>query len=259
MADRVSQKLKAAFASDPALAKRKAGVPKKVFVPTPVGGSGSGPKFSAPPATLVGPSVLPPFDPSQGDPLSFGTIGSVDLSGGGLSVSGDIFGIPVSANLPFGGGSSEPASGGSAVPGSFAPSSGGCPGIFQVRGPNGTCVDLTALPPGGDPALTGRTPRSGSLDGFGDAVLGLYGVGIVPRADVQTVRRCPRGMALGKDGICYEGLHRNSPRREWPMGMKPLMTGGDRSAIRRAAAVAGKLGRAKKSLNKASKALAKVC
>ena len=171
-----------------------------------------------------------------------------------------------------GGPSVIPGPGENIVPGGGWPRSGGreknlvaggtggdCPGAWSVRGPGGTCIDLTALPPGGDPAVTGGVQLPGGSDGYGAAVRGLYGVGIQPRVEAQTVRRCPPGTALGKDGVCYEGLHRNSPKRAWPMGMKPLMTGGDRAAIRKAASAAAKLGRAKKTLSKASKALGKVC
>jgi hypothetical protein len=137
---------------------------------------------------------------------------------------------------------------------------GPCPGIGVVRDPiTGNCVDLTALPPGGDPAIIGPTPQVSPTQGFGPAVNGRFGVGLVPRVDVQTVRRCPAGMALGKDGVCYDGLGRNSPKRQWPMGMKPLLTPGERRAIRVAASAANKLKRSKKSLMKASRALEKAC
>lgn len=163
------------------------------------------------------------------------------------------------------GGGSEPPTNQPAVPGGgftgpTTSTAGPCKGIFSVRGPDGTCIDLTALPPGGDPAVTGQvTPVAAeSSDGYGAAVKGYFGVGIMPRVDVQTVRHCPPGTALGKDGVCYKGLGRNSPKRMWPMGEKPLMTGGDRAAIRRAKSVATKLLGARKSLKKAGKALEKV-
>jgi len=134
-----------------------------------------------------------------------------------------------------------------------------CPGLFSVRGPDGVCINLGDLAPGGDPAITGQQPTNGGPGGFGAAVHGRFGVGMMPRVEVQAVRRCPAGMALGKDGVCYDGLGRNSPKREWPMGMKPLLTPGERNAIRIASKAAGKLARSKKSLRKASKALEKAC
>lgn len=138
---------------------------------------------------------------------------------------------------------------------------GDCPGVFEVRGPDGTCINLTDILPGGDPFITGQQDGNGRAapSGFGQAVNGRFGVGMLPRVDVQTIRRCPKGMALGKDGVCYDGLGRNSPKREWPMGMKPLLTPGERNAIRIAARAANKLARSKKSLKKAARALEKVC
>ena len=150
-----------------------------------------------------------------------------------------------------------------------ASTEGGCPGLTQVRNPFGEgCIELTDLVPGGDPALVGEvptgTPRApggngvGSFEGFGAPVRGFYGVGITPRVDVQTVRRCPGGFALGDDGVCYDNLPRNSPRRAHPLGMKPLLTAGDRAAIRKARSAATKLASAKKSLAKTARALAKI-
>jgi hypothetical protein len=142
----------------------------------------------------------------------------------------------------------------------FAPEGAGdCPGAFSVR-IAGQCVDLTALPPGGDPAITGQVGPGVSLDapqGMGRLVTGYYGIGVIPSVEARTVRECPPGFKLGKDGVCYEHLSRT--QRMWDPGVKPLLTGGDRAAIARAARAAGALERSKKSLKKASKALAKVC
>lgn len=199
-------------------------------------------------------------------PYSQTGITGVDLSPGGINVGGNIGGIPINVSVPFGSGGGGEAPAGPAVPelaGSFAPTTTSqeqCPGLMSVRDPiTGNCINLDALPPGGAPAVTGPVQQAPSANGYGPAVVGLYGVGRIPRVEIQSVSRCPPGFALGKDGVCYEGLHRNSPRRKWKMGMKPLMTGGDRAAIRKAAAVAGKLDRSKKSLKKASRMLAKVC
>lgn len=147
----------------------------------------------------------------------------------------------------FGTGGSEPPTSQLQVPSGNGP----CPGFGSVWSETlGRCINLGDLGPGGAPALTAPV---------GEAVHGRYGVGVRPGQETITRAKCPAGFALGKDGVCYEGLHRNSPRRMWPMGQKPLMTAGDRSAIRRASKVANKLKREKKALRKASRALDKVC
>jgi len=71
-------------------------------------------------------------------------------------------------------------------------------------------------------------------DIFGEAVQGRFGVGLVPgRVNIST-RRCPRGMKLGKDGICYDSIANSN--REWPRGTPPLLTGGQVRSLRKAAA-----------------------
>lgn len=79
---------------------------------------------------------------------------------------------------------------------------------------------------------------------------GGYMGGVSPSVETRTHRRCPRGMVLGDDGLCYRGLSRNSSRRMWPMGRKPLLTGGDLNAISRAASAAKKLKTQQKRLEK---------
>jgi len=206
------------------------------------------------------------FNPFGGGGFGPTGIEGIDIGPGGINVQGTVGGVPISGTIPIGGGGGgEPTQGSPSVPGAglVAPSDpgsgAGCRGLFQVRGPDGSCIDLTALPPGGDPAMYGQVQQQNYSDGYGAAVKGIYGVGLVPRVEVQTVRRCPRGMALGKDGVCYEGLGRNSKKRAWPMGMKPLLTPGERNAIRIAGRVAGKLKRSQKTLKKTARALEKAC
>lgn len=154
-----------------------------------------------------------------------------------------------------------PSAGSQVVPGltGSSGSGGGCPGLMSVRLPNGQCVNLDDLGPGGDPALTGSIDQPSGADGYGPAVKGWYGVGIVPRVEAVTTRRCPRGMALGRDGVCYDRRRLRKSDRAWDPGTKPLLTGGERRAIARAAAAGRKLDRAKKGLKKASRALGKAC
>lgn len=140
---------------------------------------------------------------------------------------------------------------------------GDCPGLFNVK-IAGVCVDVSDAWPGGDPMITGQVDQTvpasqPASDGYGAAVKGQYGVGLIPRVEVRPMRMCPRGMVLGKDGVCYDRGRLRKSDREWNPGMKPLLTGGDRAAISKAAAVARKLHGAQKSLKKAGKALEKVC
>lgn len=174
---------------------------------------------------------------------------SEGLSGSGVipSADADVFpGLGIAGGDPFAGF------------GGFAPTgAGSCPGVFSVR-IGGRCVNLGDLPPGGDPAVTGQVMGDGSaFEGFGPPVAGWYGIGITPRVESVTVSRCPPGFAIGKDGVCYEGLARS--KRRWDPGMKPLLTGGDRAAIAKAARAARRLDAAKKGLRRSAKALGKAC
>lgn len=124
-----------------------------------------------------------------------------------------------------------------------------CPGLTSVYDPiTGRCVNIMDAAPGGDPLFSAPT---------GEAVKGMYGAGFRPSQETITRRKCPRGTVLGDDGVCYKGLART--RRMWDPGMKPLLTGGDRAAIRKAAAAARKLKRSKKQIKQAAKALERVC
>jgi hypothetical protein len=144
-----------------------------------------------------------------------------------------------------GSGGSEPASS-QTVPGNFAPASSSCgPGLIRV---GDQCVNPAAAFPGGTPMIT---PAGGSL------VYGRYGVGVEPTAVSRVSRKCPAGMKLGKDGICYERLARG--QRLHDPGARPLLTGGEMAAIRKATRAAGRLARTQKSLKKASRALEKAC
>lgn len=118
---------------------------------------------------------------------------------------------------------------------------GPCPGIGKVRGPGGTCIDLFALPPGGDPAITAQV---------GAAVMGRYGAALAPGSRIIDRAVCLRGMVLGNDGLCYNRTQVKNSERMWPRGRRPLLTGGDMRAISTAARAAGRLERTTKRLQK---------
>lgn len=118
----------------------------------------------------------------------------------------------------------------SSAPPTFQPSSipesSGCPGIFQIR-VGDQCVDLTALPPGGDPALTPL--------GTGTAVEGGFGIpALLPAAVVRKSLQCRRGFVLGIDDLCYPKalLSRRSKFRKHRMPPRPTISRRDERAIR---------------------------
>jgi len=138
-------------------------------------------------------------------------------------------------------------------------SNGDCPGILNLK-IAGKCVDVGNLLPGGEPAITGQTGSgngNGNGQAFGGVTKGMYGAGIIPRVDVRAVRRCPKKYVLGDDGVCYKHLRKSD--RAWDPGTKPLLTGGERNAIRRAAAAGRKIARSKKQLRQAARTIEKAC
>lgn len=125
----------------------------------------------------------------------------------------------------------------------FAPA-GPCPGVLQVRGPGGTCIDLAALPPGGRPAVTPRVVETGFTPGamaVGPAVMGRYGAALTPGSRIVDRAVCLRGMVLGNDGLCYNSRGFRNGNRMWPRGRKPLLTGGEMRAISVASRAATRL------------------
>lgn len=135
---------------------------------------------------------------------------------------------------------SEPA-GSPAVPGNLVaqPQNTPCPsGSFLL---NGRCVNPSAALPGGTPFIT---------DPYGEAVKGMYGVALTPAAVASTRYRCPRGMVLGMDNLCYNRRDLRKDERKWVPPRKPLLTGGDLNAISRASRAASRIERETKRLQK---------
>jgi len=110
----------------------------------------------------------------------------------------------------------------------------------------GVCVDPGAALPGGDPLFS--KPDLGAEGG--EVVMGRYGAGMVPIAELRQHRECLSGMILGDDGICYNRADLKNSEREYPRGRAPLLTGGERNAITKAARAARKIERTTKSLQK---------
>lgn len=109
--------------------------------------------------------------------------------------------------------------------------------------PGGGCeIDLVPGSGGGGRGPIGRDQ--------GEVVMGRYGAGMVPVLEERDTRTCLPGMVLGNDGICYNRRDIKNAEREWPKGRRPLLTGGDRNAITKAARAARAIQRTTKSLQK---------
>jgi len=87
----------------------------------------------------------------------------------------------------------------------------------------------------------------------GEAVMGRFGAALEPTFQTINKRVCLPGMVLGKPDVgglplCYNIGAISNKERLWPKGAAPLLTGGEMSAIRKAATAAGKFQRAGKRL-----------
>jgi len=127
----------------------------------------------------------------------------------------------------------------SGPPGIFNDNGGPCSRLGFIRDPiSGVCVD--PLGPAG---------LSTGAGGAAAAVARPGGVdGQLPSARSTRTLICPPGMVLSKDDRCFHSLSRKE--RKWDPGRRPLLTGGERNAITKAAAAARKIQRTQKQLQK---------
>lgn len=151
-----------------------------------------------------------------------------------------------------GGGGSEPPQGTPLVPGDI-PGGDSCPDGFR-RMPLIGCVRMSPADvlPGGAPFIQRQTP-------MGTPTMGHFGVAVAPMAEQNIRLKCPRGMVLGADDLCYNRNALRRSERKWIPGRKPLLTGGEMNAIRTAGRAAGKLQRSRKTLRKVSRVMGKAC
>ena len=117
----------------------------------------------------------------------------------------------------------------------FVNGNGDCP-RGTMRDPRGFCV--SPISPVGAEAFGG------------EAVAGRYGAAFVPGSQVVDRATCLRGMQLGDDGLCYNKGQISNKQRMWPAGRKPLLTGGQMSAIAIAARAAKRVETTTKRLQK---------
>jgi len=128
---------------------------------------------------------------------------------------------------------------------SFNPATGGCSAGFQaVNGAGGPCADPQLVR---DADGVCRFPGSPS-GGLGELRKGRFGPAEEPMFVARNVRFCLDGFILGKDALCYKKGSISNKERLYPKGRPPLLTGGDMSAIAKAARAAGKLKRTTKRL-----------
>lgn len=92
------------------------------------------------------------------------------------------------------------------------------------------CIDPGAILPGGDPLF--------QPDFNGEVVRGGFGLpATTPEGVSRITRKCPRGMVLGIDNLCYAKaiLPARSLLRKWKRPPRPPISRRDTVAIRRAA------------------------
>jgi len=129
------------------------------------------------------------------------------------------------------------------------------PGDHSYNTGTGVCTP-TRPAPGPIAAIERFLPggRTGmELVPGGEAVMGQYGAGMMPD-QVPSVRMdCTfggtvRGLILGDDNLCYNKSQIANKERKWPVGRRPLLTGGEMRAISIASRAAGRLSRTTKRL-----------
>ena len=122
---------------------------------------------------------------------------------------------------------------------------------------------------GGDCFIPGqrRDPRTGECKFFlgavsgvddtpvGQAVMGMYGAGLVPGNMVVDRAVCLRGMVLGNDGVCYNRKSIKNSDREWPRGARPLGSPEEMRALRIASRFAGRMDKSKERIKALKRAL----
>lgn len=157
-------------------------------------------------------------------------IGIGGIITGGLGIASTIFG--------------RKKGGGSQTPATFVPTKTFREAVPGGRNGSGACPSGTRP----DPRGFCVSPRSafGQRSLGGQAVEGLYGPAFVPDSQIRDVAMCPKGMALGKDDLCYMGL--SNKLRKYPRGRRPLLSGGDMRAISKARTAGNRLANAKSDL-----------
>ncbi len=121
----------------------------------------------------------------------------------------------------------------------------GCVLPFRRDPRTGECKIFLGTQTGRDDDLIPQAPGTELLPmpsgPPGEAVMGRFGVAMVPGNRVIDRAVCLRGMQLGLDGLCYNKGQINNSQRMWPKGRRPLLTGGEMRAISIASKAATRL------------------
>lgn len=148
----------------------------------------------------------------------------------------------------------------SAFAGGAGASGTSCPEGYKVDS-SGRCV-ADGIGGAAQRMLPGGSPGQLTTD-FGPAVMGAFGkpalvpaqVGTVARKDgtVGPILRCPAGMVLGRDDLCYSKGQITKADRKWKPAAKPPMSAADAKALRRIGTLQKKIKRLAKAGNMSCK------
>ena len=184
-----------------------------------------------------GPMIHTPAPTNAGataNPTPVGTVTTEGLIGALGTLLGGAVGGPGGAVIGrqigegvedlFGGGGEAPVPGTQGpVPGALVPR--GCDPPL-VMDQSGICVF-----PGSPGDLSTAGPAVAPATPVGTTV---FGSAVAPEVRTRTHRRCPKGLVLGVDNLCYRKGDLRRGERKWRPGRKPLLTGGDLNAIAKA-------------------------
>jgi len=111
-------------------------------------------------------------------------------------------------------------------------------GQLSSGGSAGPCPPPTVWDPNGGFCVAPTSPLGADRLG-GGAIMGRFGAAVIPGSRISDIAVCPSGMALGKDGLCYDHLPNRD--RKYPKPRRPLLTGGEMRAISVASRAATKV------------------
>jgi len=146
--------------------------------------------------------------------------------------------------------------GGTVGPGNQFNPTGSPPCIFPWRRDpvTGECALFVGDVPGPDPSGNGFTPSSSGSRIHGE----FFHRDSVPVRKAVSVRRCPKGAVLGKDGWCHPRGSIANKERQYPRPTPPLGTSGQMKALMVASRFGNRLKSKRKQLKKLSN-LFKTC